>query len=74
MTRREYHNILEFEGRLVCRFGMDHEIIPSYPPGEEYCKTCVNIRYEKAPVCPYCGIKKGFATGTGDCGCEVDRE
>ena len=25
--------------------------------------------YAEAPVCPHCGIRKGFAPGTGDCGC-----
>jgi hypothetical protein len=30
--------------------------------------------YDEAPACPYCGTKRGFAFGTGDCGCEVDPE
>jgi uncharacterized paraquat-inducible protein A len=46
----------------------------SYPPGYGYCRECIKIQYENAPRCPHCGIKQGFAMGTGDCGCEVDPE
>jgi hypothetical protein len=37
--------------------------------GRYYCQECLNKIYENAPVCPTCGIKQGFAPGTGDCGC-----
>jgi DNA-binding helix-hairpin-helix protein with protein kinase domain len=33
-----------------------------------------SYRKEHLPKCPYCGIPQGYAPGTGDCGCEVDRE
>ena len=53
----------------------DHEI------AEKVTQTAKNIvrnhygeTYDEAPVCPYCGTKRGFAFGTGDCGCEVDPE
>lgn len=28
--------------------------------------------YNTRPKCPHCGIPKGFAMGTGDCGCNPD--
>ena len=46
--------------------------VESVPPGTGYCRECVRIEYENAPVCKWCGTKKGFAFGTGDCGCAVD--
>jgi len=46
--------------------------VESYPTGSGHCKACISEKYAKAPVCPHCGIKRGFAMGTGDCGCEVD--
>jgi hypothetical protein len=42
--------------------------------GESYCSACIRERYLTAPQCPHCGIKQGFAPGTGDCGCDVDPE
>jgi len=48
--------------------------VESIPEGAGYCKKCVQERYKNAPVCPHCGIKEGFAPGTGDCGCEEDFE
>lgn len=53
------------------KHGMTHWV-ESMPPGNGYCRACVQEEYDAAPVCPHCGIKRGFAMGTGDCGCEVD--
>jgi hypothetical protein len=33
------------------------------------CRKCALQAKENAPACPNCGTKKGFAWGTGDCGC-----
>lgn len=46
--------------------------VESFPVGAGYCRACVLEKYEAAPECPYCRIKKGFAPGTGDCGCDPD--
>lgn len=46
--------------------------VESVPVGAGYCRACVEEEYKAAPRCPYCGIKAGFAMGTGDCGCEPD--
>lgn len=45
------------------------EWIESYPVGNGYCRACIHEEYESAPRCPKCGTPKGFAWGTGDCGC-----
>ena len=46
--------------------------VESVPVGAGYRKACVNEQYEAAGTCPHCGIKYGFAPGTGDCGCQTD--
>lgn len=44
--------------------------IESIPRGSGYCQICAQEEYKAAPRCPHCGTKRGFAFGTGDCGCE----
>lgn len=34
----------------------------------------IQDEYDRAHRCPHCGEKAGFSFGTGDCGCESDRE
>jgi len=46
--------------------------VESYPSGIGYCRACTQEQYDAALPCPHCGIKKGFAPGTGDCGCNPD--
>lgn len=43
----------------------DQEIKLSGLSREEYFK----MDRERSPKCPHCGIPKGYAMGTGDCGC-----
>lgn len=43
--------------------------IESVPAGAGYCQQCAKDQYDSASRCPHCGTKRGFAFGTGDCGC-----
>jgi len=47
--------------------------IESTPIGWGYCHACAIEKKERTPACPHCGIKIGYAFGTGDCGCNEDR-
>jgi hypothetical protein len=40
--------------------------------GFKTVKEWLDHEYKTRPKCPYCGIPKGFAMGTGDCGCGED--
>ena len=44
--------------------------------GWGYCEICEREGskfsqedYDNAPRCPYCGDKRGYSIGTGDCNC-----
>ena len=60
--------------REPCKIHDPKYWVESFPRGWGHCTECVRIQYEQAEVCPHCGIKKGFAPGIGDCGCEPDPE
>ena len=30
----------------------------------------LRLKNKKLPICPSCGTRKGYAMGTGDCGCD----
>ena len=41
-----------------------------YKPPQQPTQEEIQNQYDEAPVCRFCGIKEGFAPGTGDCGCD----
>lgn len=71
-TRHYYNERQENARNNKCSRHSAKHWVESVPVGAGYCRACVEEEYKAAPRCPYCGIKAGFAMGTGDCGCEPD--
>lgn len=75
LHEREVHNSYQrYAPPLVtaCSIHGTLRWIESTPRGHGYCQQCAIDERAAAPACPKCGTKRGFAFGTGDCGCDDD--
>lgn len=69
-----YDALIIKNNKITCAKHGNKNVVVSIPPSltASYCTKCSQEHYDAAPTCPHCGIKRGYAMGTGDCGCEVD--
>jgi hypothetical protein len=69
---KTYNGVVIKNGKFICPRDSSHKVIVSFPASIEasYCLECSRKHFQESESCPHCGIKYGYAPGTGNCGCE----